>query len=158
MEGSMRCSANYVPLPHLAFSSAPPLFTLTGWLSSVAPSHILGAKPVNAASASPLRSPTWDLSRRHQAVLFGHPAVLEAAVVGRPDQQLGETPCAFVKLKEGASVTADDIIELCCSRLPHYMAPKTVVFEDLPKTSTGKTQKYILREKAKAMGSLFKKD
>lgn len=92
-----------------------------------------------------------------ESVLFGHPAVLEAAVVGRPDHHWGETPCAFVKLKEGASsVAAEDIIKFCRSRLPHYMAPKTVVFEDLPKTSTGKTQKFILKEKAKAMGSLSK--
>ncbi|XP_010918226.1 butanoate--CoA ligase AAE1 [Elaeis guineensis] len=92
-----------------------------------------------------------------ESVLFSHPAVLEAAVVGRPDHHWGETPCAFVKLKEGASVAAEDIIKFCRSRLPHYMAPKTVVFEDLPKTSTGKTQKFVLREKAKAMGSLSKK-
>ncbi|KAJ7966965.1 putative AMP dependent ligase [Quillaja saponaria] len=92
-----------------------------------------------------------------EAVLFSHPAVLEAAVVGRPDDYWGETPCAFVKLKEGYSATVEDIIQFCRNRLPHYMAPTTVVFEDLPKTSTGKTQKYVLREKAKAMGSLSKK-
>lgn len=91
-----------------------------------------------------------------ESVLFSHPAVLEAAVVGRPDNYWGETPCAFVKLKEGACVTTDDIVKFCRSQLPHYMAPRTVLFEDLPKTSTGKTQKFILREKAKAMGSLFK--
>ena len=68
----------------------------------------------------------------------------------------GETPCAFVMLKDGAKATADDIIEFCRARLPRYMAPRTVVFGDLPKTSTGKTQKYLLREKAMAMGSLHK--
>lgn len=89
-----------------------------------------------------------------ESVLFSHPAVLEAAVVGRPDDHWGETPCAFVKLKDGCvNVTAADIIKFCRDHLPHYMAPRTVVFEDLPKTSTGKTQKFILREKAKAMGS-----
>ncbi|XP_043708639.1 butanoate--CoA ligase AAE1-like isoform X1 [Telopea speciosissima] len=91
-----------------------------------------------------------------EAVLFSHPAILEAAVVGRPDDHWGETPCAFVKLKEGMNATAEQIIEFCRDRLPHYMAPRTVVFEDLPKTSTGKTQKFVLRNKAKAMGSLFK--
>ncbi|XP_073002486.1 butanoate--CoA ligase AAE1-like [Typha latifolia] len=85
-----------------------------------------------------------------EAVIFSHPAVLEAAVVGRPDDDWGETPCAFVKLKNGANATAEDIIDFCRSRLPHYMAPRTVIFEDLPKTSTGKTQKFVLREKAKA--------
>lgn len=89
-----------------------------------------------------------------ESVIFSHPAVLEAAVVGRPDDYWGETPCAFVKLKDGCNASGDDIIKYCRDRLPHYMAPRTVVFEDLPKTSTGKTQKFILRQKAKAMGSL----
>lgn len=93
-----------------------------------------------------------------ESVLFSHPGVLEAAVVGRPDEHWGETPCAFVKLKDGFDhVTSEEIIAFCRDKLPHYMAPKTVVFGDLPKTSTGKTQKYILREKAKAMGSLSHK-
>ncbi|KAM4129414.1 hypothetical protein ACJW30_01G021300 [Castanea mollissima] len=93
-----------------------------------------------------------------EAALFSHPAVLEAAVVGRPDDYWGETPCAFVKLKNGCNASAEEIIKFCRDRLPHYMAPRTVVFEDdLPKTSTGKTQKFVLREKAKAMGSLPKK-
>lgn len=89
-----------------------------------------------------------------ESVIFSHPAVLEAAVVGRPDDHWGETPCAFVKLKNGSSVNAEEIINFCRDRLPHYMAPKTVRFEDLPKTSTGKTQKYVLRERAKKFGSL----
>uniref|UniRef100_A0A5B6YUR2 Putative 4-coumarate:coenzyme A ligase 4 n=1 Tax=Davidia involucrata TaxID=16924 RepID=A0A5B6YUR2_DAVIN len=89
-----------------------------------------------------------------ESVLFSHPAILEAAVVGRPDDYWGETPCAFVKLKDGCNVSATQIINYCRDHLPHFMAPRTVVFEDLPKTSTGKTQKFVLREKAKAMGSL----
>ncbi|KDO85083.1 hypothetical protein CISIN_1g046870mg [Citrus sinensis] len=92
-----------------------------------------------------------------ESVLFSHPSVLEAAVVGRPDDHWGETPCAFVKLKDGCVANGEEIINYCRDRLPHYMAPRTVVFEDLPKTSTGKTQKYVLREKAKAMGSISKK-
>ncbi|CAN6296642.1 unnamed protein product [Urochloa humidicola] len=91
-----------------------------------------------------------------ESMIFSHPAVLEAAVVARPDDHWGETPCAFVKLKDGASATEAEIISFCRDRLPHYMAPKTVVFEDLPKTSTGKTQKFVLRDKARAMGSLTK--
>ncbi|XP_042479170.1 butanoate--CoA ligase AAE1-like [Macadamia integrifolia] len=91
-----------------------------------------------------------------ESVLFSHPAILEAAVVGRPDDHWGETPCAFVKLKEGMNATAEEIIKFCRDHLPHYMAPRTVVFVELPKTSTGKTQKFLLRDKAKAMGSLFK--
>ncbi|XP_026402791.1 probable acyl-activating enzyme 1, peroxisomal [Papaver somniferum] len=93
-----------------------------------------------------------------ESVLFSHPSILEAAVVGRPDEHWGETPCAFVKLKEGQNANVEEIIKFCRDRLPHYMAPRTVVFDDLPKTSTGKTQKFVLREKAKAMGSLTKKN
>ncbi|KAD5960235.1 hypothetical protein E3N88_11707 [Mikania micrantha] len=90
-----------------------------------------------------------------ESVLFRHPAVLEAAVVGRPDDHWGETPCAFVKLKDGyEGLTGEELISYCRAKLPRYMAPRTVVFEELPKTSTGKTQKFLLREKAKAMGSL----
>ncbi|KAJ8763984.1 hypothetical protein K2173_004849 [Erythroxylum novogranatense] len=89
-----------------------------------------------------------------ETVLYSHPAILEAAVVARPDDHWGQTPCAFVKLKEECNVSEHDIIQFCRGRLPHYMAPRSVVFEDLPRTSTGKVQKFILREKAKAMGSL----
>ncbi|KAK9129257.1 hypothetical protein Sjap_009744 [Stephania japonica] len=92
-----------------------------------------------------------------ESVLFSHPAVFDAAVVGRPDDYWGETPCVFVKLKEGFNASAEDIMNYCRENLPHYMAPKSVVFGELPKTSTGKTQKFVLREKAKAMGSLAKK-
>ncbi|CAA7020111.1 unnamed protein product [Microthlaspi erraticum] len=92
-----------------------------------------------------------------ESVLFTHPCVLEAAVVGRPDEYWGETTCAFVKLKDGAKASAEEIISYCRDKLPHYMAPRSVVFEELPKTSTGKVQKFALRTKAKAMGSLTKK-
>ncbi|ONK76143.1 uncharacterized protein A4U43_C03F24400 [Asparagus officinalis] len=90
-----------------------------------------------------------------ESVVYSHPAVLEAAVVGRPDEYWGETPCAFVKLKDGASADAEEIIGFCRARLPDFMVPKSVVFGELPKTSTGKMQKFVLRERAKAMGSLF---
>uniref|UniRef100_A0A0E0ISZ7 4-coumarate--CoA ligase n=1 Tax=Oryza nivara TaxID=4536 RepID=A0A0E0ISZ7_ORYNI len=93
-----------------------------------------------------------------EAVLFGHPAVEEAAVVGRPDEYWGETPCAFVKLRGGGggATAAEELMAFCRARLPRYMAPRTVVVveEELPKTATGKVQKVALRERAKAMGSL----
>lgn len=89
-----------------------------------------------------------------ETVLYRHPGVLEAAVVARPDNHWGQTPCAFVKLKDGFEASCEEIMEFCRERLPHYMAPKTVVFDDIPKTSTGKIQKFILRDKAKALGSL----
>ncbi|MCP5150053.1 MAG: acyl-CoA synthetase [Ectothiorhodospiraceae bacterium] len=81
-------------------------------------------------------------------VLYRHPAVLEAAVVARPDEKWGETPCAFVTLKDGASATERDIIDFCRANLAHFKAPRTVVFGPLPKTSTGKVQKFRLRDTA----------
>ncbi|KAK9948270.1 hypothetical protein M0R45_003854 [Rubus argutus] len=89
-----------------------------------------------------------------ETILFSHPAVLEAAVVARPDNHWGQTPCAFVKLKDGYNANEQELIQFCRDHLPHYMAPRTVIFDDIPKTSTGKIQKFILREKAKALGSL----
>ncbi|KAL0432775.1 UNVERIFIED_CONTAM: putative acyl-activating enzyme 1, peroxisomal [Sesamum latifolium] len=91
-----------------------------------------------------------------ESVIFSHPAVLEAAVVGRPDDHWGETPCAFVKLKDGFSATAEDIIKYCRDRLPRYMAPRTVVFEDLPKTSTGKHKSLFSGKKPKLWGAFLK--
>jgi acyl-CoA synthetase (AMP-forming)/AMP-acid ligase II len=88
-----------------------------------------------------------------ESVLYGHPAVNEAAVVARPDEFWGETPCAFVSLKDGAAVTAAEVMSWCRERMAGYMVPKTVVFRgELPKTSTGKVQKYVLRKLAKEMG------
>jgi fatty-acyl-CoA synthase len=86
-----------------------------------------------------------------ETVLYRHPAVLEAAVVARPDPLWGETPCAFVTLKPEASATADDIIAFCRDHLARFKVPRTVVFAPLPKTSTGKIQKYMLREQAKSL-------
>ena len=87
--------------------------------------------------------------------LYRHPDVLEAAVVARPDNKWGETPCAFVTLKDTAvGVTGQDIINFCRDQMAHFKIPKTVIFLELPKTSTGKVQKFRLREKTEAMGSL----
>jgi fatty-acyl-CoA synthase len=85
-----------------------------------------------------------------EGVLYKHPAVLEAAVVARPDDQWGETPCAFVTLREGVQTSEAELIEFCRNNLAHFKAPKKVVFGSLPKTSTGKVQKFILREQAKS--------
>ena len=78
-------------------------------------------------------------------VLYKHPAVLFAAVVARPDPKWGEVPCAFVELKEGANATEADIITFCRSHMSGFKTPKTVVFGPIPKTSTGKIQKFLLR-------------
>ena len=81
--------------------------------------------------------------------LYRHPAVLEAAVVARPDEKWGETPCAFVTLRPRSNdVTEADIIGFCRENMAHFKAPRTVVFGPLPKTSTGKVQKFKLREQA----------
>jgi fatty-acyl-CoA synthase len=81
--------------------------------------------------------------------LYKHPAVQAAAVVAKPDDKWGETPCAFVELKPGASATSDDIIAHCKQNLAGYKVPRHVVFGEVPKTSTGKIQKFRLREIAK---------
>ncbi len=81
--------------------------------------------------------------------LYRHPAVMEAAVVARPDPKWGETPCAFVTLKPGATATADEIVAFLRDTLAHYKVPRHVVFGPLPKTSTGKIQKFVLRERAR---------
>jgi fatty-acyl-CoA synthase len=81
--------------------------------------------------------------------LYRHPQVMEAAVVAKPDEKWGETPCAFVTLKPGAGVTAEAIMAWCREHLAHFKVPRRVVFGELPKTSTGKIQKYVLRERAR---------
>ncbi len=86
-----------------------------------------------------------------ETVLYRHPAILEVAVVARPDEKWGETPCAFVTLRHGTSITADDVIAFCRNNLAAFKIPKSVVFGALPKTSTGKVQKFVLRERAKAI-------
>jgi fatty-acyl-CoA synthase len=82
-------------------------------------------------------------------VLYKHPAVASAAVVAKPDAKWGETPCAFIELRNGAAVTEEDLIAWCRDKLAHYKCPRHVVFIELPKTSTGKIQKFKLRELAK---------
>ncbi len=83
--------------------------------------------------------------------LYKHPAVAAAAVVAKPDDKWGETPCAFVELKPGQKATADELLQWCRQHLAGYKCPRTVVFADIPKTSTGKIQKFKLREMAKGV-------
>jgi fatty-acyl-CoA synthase len=87
-----------------------------------------------------------------EEALYKHPAVMEAAVVARPDAHWGETPCAFVTLKPGATATPEDIVSFLRDTIARYKVPRHVVFGPLPKTSTGKIQKFILRERAKEAG------
>jgi fatty-acyl-CoA synthase len=83
-----------------------------------------------------------------EQAIMDHPAVLEAAVIAVPDERWGEVPAAYVTLQEGASVTEEEIVEHVKGRLARFKAPKTVTFGELPKTSTGKIQKFVLRDKA----------
>jgi fatty-acyl-CoA synthase len=86
--------------------------------------------------------------------LYSHPAVLSAAVVAQPDEKWGETPCAFIELKPGASVTADELRDFCRKHMARFKVPKTFVFRELPKTSTGKIQKFVLRDLAKSASAI----
>jgi fatty-acyl-CoA synthase len=83
-----------------------------------------------------------------ESVLFKHPKILEAAVVASSDEKWGEVPCAFVSLKSGQEMDAEELIAYCRDELAHFKVPKKVVFGPIDKTSTGKVQKYLLREKA----------
>jgi fatty-acyl-CoA synthase len=87
-------------------------------------------------------------------VLYQHPAVAACAVVAKPDSKWGETPCAFVELKPGTQVTVDDIVAHCRAHLAGFKMPKAVVFGEVPKTSTGKIQKFELRNRAKSTSAI----
>ncbi len=88
-------------------------------------------------------------------VLYKHPAVLFAAVVAKPDPKWGEVPCAFVELKENAKATEADIIAFCRGQLPGFKTPKAVVFGSVPKTSTGKIQKFMLRDQVQSAKAIL---
>ena len=86
-----------------------------------------------------------------EEALYRHPAVLGAAVVAKPDERWGETPCAFVELRPGMDATQEELIAFCRERMAHFKVPRRFVFQELPKTSTGKIQKFTLREAARAL-------
>ena len=81
-----------------------------------------------------------------EGILYKHPDVTAAAVVAKPDEKWGETPCAFIELREGAVATEESVIQFCRDNMAGFKIPKTVIFQELPKTSTGKIQKFVLRE------------
>jgi len=86
--------------------------------------------------------------------LYSHPAVQGVAVVAQPDPRWGETPCAFIELKQGASVTADELREYCRQHMARFKVPKSFVFRELPRTSTGKIQKFVLRQIARSVEAI----
>jgi len=157
--GEVMFRGNTVMLGYLKDGAATAEAMAGGWLRSgdLAVRHADGYVKILDRSKDIIISGGENISTIEvEAALFAHPAVAEAAVVGRPDEYWGETPCAFVRLKDGSgSVGAEEVMAFCRARLPRYMAPRTVVFVDeLPKTATGKVQKFTLRDKAKAMGSI----
>jgi fatty-acyl-CoA synthase len=89
-----------------------------------------------------------------EEVLYRHPAVAAVGVVAMPDAKWGESPCAFVELKAGASATEQELIEHCRSQMARFKVPKRVVFGPLPKTSTGKLQKFLLRAQARSTSAI----
>jgi fatty-acyl-CoA synthase len=89
-----------------------------------------------------------------EEILYRHPAVLAAAVVAMPDEKWGETPCAFIELKKDSKTSEKEIIDFCRTQMAKFKAPRAVVFGELPKTSTGKIQKFMLREKAKSASAI----
>ena len=93
-----------------------------------------------------------DLAAPREVAAAQLPGAMEAAVVARPDEKWGETPCAFISLKAGRDgLSEQDVIGFCRDHLAGFKVPKTVVFGELPKTSTGKIQKYVLRDRARAL-------
>ncbi|MBT5798922.1 MAG: AMP-binding protein, partial [Alphaproteobacteria bacterium] len=84
-------------------------------------------------------------------VLFRHEDIAFAAVVAKKDEKWGETPCAFVEMKPGTSASEADIIAFCRQHLAGFKIPKTIIFQEIPKTSTGKIQKYLLRQSLKSL-------
>jgi len=89
-----------------------------------------------------------------EEVLYRHPAVIGAAVVAQPDERWGETPCAFIELRPGANVGGEELRDFCREHLARFKVPKRVLFQELPKTSTGKIQKFVLREIAKSASAI----
>jgi fatty-acyl-CoA synthase len=89
-----------------------------------------------------------------EEVLYRHPAVMTAAVVAKPDEKWGEVPAAYIEIREGAMVSAEDIVAHCREHLARYKVPRYVEFCILPKTSTGKIQKFVLREQAKSVTAI----
>jgi len=86
-------------------------------------------------------------------ILYANPKVAAVAVVAKPDEKWGETPTAFIELKPGEDATAEEIIAFCRENMAHYKCPREVIFDDLPKTSTGKIQKFVLRDRARGASS-----
>jgi len=150
--GEIMIRGNTVMMGYLADSDASEAAFAGGWYHTgdLAVVHPDGYAEVRDRSKDIILSGGENISSIEvEGALYRHPAVLEAAVVAKPDPKWGEHPCAFVTLKEGAEAAPEDLIDHCRTLLAHFKAPKTVVFGPLPKTSTGKIQKHVLRDRAR---------
>jgi fatty-acyl-CoA synthase len=154
--GELMLRGNTVMKGYLKNPSATAAAFRGGWLHTgdLAVRHPDGYVEIKDRSKDIIISGGENISSLEvEEVLYRHPKVLEAAVVAKPDDKWGETPCAFVTPRQGAeNLSAPDIIAWCRDHLAHFKVPKTVVFGPLPKTSTGKIQKFVLREQAKQLG------
>jgi len=152
--GEIAFSGNVVMKGYFKNPSATDKALKGGWFWSgdIAVKHPDGYVQIKDRSKDVIISGGENISSIEvEEALYRHPAVALCAVVAKPDEKWGETPCAFVELKEGAEVSEDDLIAHCGDELARFKAPRRVVFGELPKTSTGKIQKFALRERAKAV-------
>jgi fatty-acyl-CoA synthase len=153
--GEILVRSNTVMKGYLKNEAATTKTLVDGWCLSgdLAVWHADGAIEIKDRSKDIIISGGENISSLEvEEVLTQHPAIMEAAVVARPDPTWGETPCAFLELKPGAVQPNDaDVIAFCRERLARFKVPKTLVFGTLPKTSTGKVQKFLLRERATSL-------
>jgi len=153
--GEVMVRGNTVMKGYLKNSAATDACFSGGWFHSgdLAVRHPDGYIEVKDRSKDVIISGGENISSLEvEEVLYRHPDVLEAAVVARPDPKWGESPCAFVTLHDGARADQASVVDYCRQHLAHFKAPRSVVFGPLPKTSTGKIQKFLLRDRAAALG------
>ena len=153
--GEVMVRGNTVMKGYLKNSAATDACFSGGWFHSgdLAVRHPDGYIEVKDRSKDVIISGGENISSLEvEEVLYRHPDVLEAAVVARPDPKWGESPCAFVTLHDGARTDQASVVDYCRQHLAHFKAPRSVVFGPLPKTSTGKIQKFLLRNRAAALG------
>ena len=152
--GELVCRGNDLMLGYYQDEDATAAADLDGWFRTgdLAVMHPDGYAEIRDRAKDIIISGGENIaSVEVERVLDSHPAVLESAVVGRPDDLWGEIPVAFVALRPGGRTTPDELIEHVRARLAHFKAPKDVILvTDLPKTSTGKIEKHVLREQARA--------
>lgn len=152
--GEIAIRGNTVMKGYLKNPAATTKAFVDGWFRSgdLAVMHPDGYAEVKDRSKDIIISGGENISSLEvEDVLFRHPKIMEAAVVARPHEKWGETPCAFVTPAPGEALTEEEVVAFCRDNMAHYKVPKTIVFTDLPKTSTGKIQKFVLRDRAQAM-------